>query len=67
MEKIYRMATQHSNTPKKKIQKKNRVRNTILNFRVSPKEKTLIEARIAMSGLPKAEFFIQSCLIKQFL
>lgn len=67
MDKIYRRPTQHTNTFQKKTQKKNRVRNTILNFRVSPKEKALIEARIAMSGLLKAEFFIQSCLYQTIL
>ena len=42
MDKIYRRTTQLSNTPKKKKNEKNRVRNTIMNFRVSPNEKELI-------------------------
>lgn len=33
-----------------------------MNFRVSEKERELIEKRIALSGMRKAEFFIQSCL-----
>ena len=53
MDKIYRRATQGSGTPKKKKVEKNRVRNTIMNFRVSPQEKELIDARIALTGLSK--------------
>ena len=67
MDKIYRRATQLSYTPKKKKNEKNRVRNTIINFRVSPKEKDLIDARISLSGLPRAEFFINSCLNQTIL
>ena len=33
-----------------------------MNFRVSLEEKRLLDERIALSGLPRAEFFIQSCL-----
>lgn len=67
MDKIYRRATQVSGTPKKKKVEKNRVRNTIMNFRVSPQEKELIDARIAMTGLPRAEYFISSCLYQKIL
>lgn len=67
MDKIYRRATQLSGPPKKKKNDKNRVRNTIMNFRVSPQEKELIDARIALTGLPRAEFFISSCLYQTIL
>ena len=67
MDKIYRRSTQLSNTPKKKKNEKARVRNTIMNFRVSPQEKELIEARIALTGLPKAKFFIESCMYQTIL
>lgn len=67
MDKIYRRATQVSNAPKNEKVKKNRVRNTIMNFRVSPREKELIDARIALSGLARAEFFISSCLYQEIL
>ncbi len=67
MDKIYRRVTQLSGTPKKKKNEKNRVRNTIINFRVSPQEKELIDVRIALSGLPRAEFFISSCLYQTIL
>ncbi|MCI2049497.1 MAG: hypothetical protein LKJ76_07240 [Lachnospiraceae bacterium] len=62
MDKIYRRSTQLGNTPKKKKDEHARKRNTIMNFRVSPKEKELIEKRCKLSGLPKAEFFLESCL-----
>lgn len=58
MDKIYRRATQGSGTPKKKKVEKNRVRNTIMNFRVSPQEKELIDARIALTGLSRSEFLL---------
>ena len=38
-----------------------------MNFRVTPQEKELIEQRIAISGMPKAEFFIQSCMYQTIL
>ena len=49
-----------STTSKKKDE--NRKRNVIMNFRVSPEEKERIEERIALSGLMKSEYFINSCL-----
>lgn len=67
MDKIFRRPTQLGGTPKKKKNEKNRKRNTIINFRVSPEEKKLIDARIVLSGLPRAEFFIESCLYQTIL
>lgn len=67
MDKIYRRPTQLGDTPQKKKNEKNRKRNTIMNFRVSPQEKELIEARIKLLGMPKAEFFIESCLYQKVL
>ena len=68
MDKIYRRNTQSDG---KEIRKKKdehaRLRNNIMNFRVSPRERELIEKRIRMSGLPKAEFFIESCLYQTIL
>ena len=66
-DKIYRRPTQLGGTPKKKKNEKNRRRNTIINFRVSPAEKELIDARISASGLPRATFFIESCLYQAIL
>ena len=62
MDKIYRRPTQLRDTPKKKKDEHARKRNIIMNFRVSPQEKELIEKRWKLSGLPKAEFFVESCL-----
>lgn len=67
MDKIYRRPTQSNGTAKKKKNEKNRVRNTIINFRVSPTEKKLIETRISLSGLSKSEFFIESCMYQAIL
>lgn len=67
MDKIYRRPTQLGNTPKRKKNEKARKRNTFLNFRVTPTEKKLIDARIAMTGLTKADFFIESCLYQTIL
>ena len=63
-DKIYRRVTHPSGNPKSVMKKneKNRKRNMILNFRVTPEEKELIEARIRLSGLSKETFFIESCL-----
>jgi len=38
-----------------------------VNFRVTPEEKQLIDERIALSGLPRAEFFIQSCMYQKVI
>ena len=65
--KIYTRATQSKGTVKKPKDEKARKRNTIINFRVSPEEKVRIDARIAMTGLNKAEFFIESCLYQTVL
>ena len=67
MDKIYRRPTQSNGTPKKKKDEKARKRNVIMNFRVSPQEKELIEKRIALSGLSQSEFFIQSCMYQKIL
>ena len=42
--------------------KKNRKRPNIIAFHVSNEEKIAIETRINVSGLPKSEFYIGSCL-----
>ena len=62
MAKIYRRDTLVSGVRPKKKNEKNRKRNTIVNFRVAPAEKKLLDERIALSGLARADFFIQSCL-----
>lgn len=67
MDKIYRRTTQLGGTPPKKKNEKNRVRNIIMNFRVSPREKELIDARIKLTGKPRSKFFIESCLYQTIL
>ena len=62
MAKIYRRDNLVSGVTPKKKKEKNRKRSVIVNFRVTPEEKQLIDERIALSGLPRAEFFIQSCM-----
>lgn len=62
MAKIYRRDNLVSGVTTKKKNEKNRKRSVIVNFRVTPEEKRFIDERIALSGLPRAEFFIQSCM-----
>lgn len=63
MGKIYRRDTLLSGVrPKSRKDEKRRKRSVIINFRVSPEEKRLIDNRIALSGLKKSDFFIQSCM-----
>lgn len=64
MAKIYRRDNLIAGvTPKQKSKK--RKRSVIMNFRVSPEEKKLIDDRIALSGLGKADFFIKSCMYQK--
>ena len=67
MAKIYRRDNLVSGVTPKKKHEKNRKRSVIVNFRVSPEEKQLIDERIALSGLPRAEFFIQSCMYQKVI
>ena len=62
MAKIDRRDNLVSGVTTKKKNEKNRKRSVIVNFRVTPKEKKFIDDRIVLSGLPRAEFFIQSCM-----
>lgn len=62
MAKIYRRDNLISGARPKKKNEKNRKRSVIVNFRVTPEEKQLIDERIALSGLARAEFFINSCM-----
>lgn len=66
-DKIYRRTTQLSDTPKRKDDEKARKRNVVVNFRVTQKEKELIDRRIELSGLKKSDYFIESCLYQKIL
>lgn len=52
---------------KTKKNEKNRYRNVIMNFRVTQEEKERIENRIALSGLNKQDYFIQSLINQQIV
>lgn len=68
MGKIYgKVDTRKRRRRKKKVDEHRRKRDIFLNFRMTQKEKDLIEARIAMTGLTKATFFIESCLYQKIL
>lgn len=67
MAKIYRRDNLVSGVTPKKKNEKNRKRSVIVNFRVTPEEKQLIDERIALSGLPRAEFFIQNCMYQKVI
>ena len=64
MAKIYRRDNLIAGVTSKPKSKK-RKRSVIMNFRVSPEEKKLIDDRIALSGLGKADFFIKSCMYQR--
>ena len=67
MAKIYRRDNLVSGVTPKKKNEKNRKRSVIVNYRVTPEEKQFIDERIALSGLPRAEFFIQSCMYQKVI
>ncbi|MBS5931488.1 MAG: hypothetical protein KIC94_01325 [Clostridiales bacterium] len=50
-----------------KKKEKNRKRNVILNFRVTEEEKRLINNRIELSGMAKADYLIKSCLHQEIV
>lgn len=66
MGKIFHRSTLIKGVVTKK-KDKNRKRNIILNFRVSEEEKQMIEKRIELSGMAKADFLIKSCLYQQIV
>ena len=65
--KIFIRPTMEKGRDQKPKDEKARKRNTIINFRVTPEEKNRIEARIVLTGLDRAEFFIESCLYQTVL
>ena len=44
---------------------KKRKRSVIVNFRVTPEEKKLLDNRIEISGMQRQDYFIQSCLYQK--
>ncbi len=67
MGRIYGKVEVTTKKKKKKKNEHNRYRNVIKNFRVTPKEGDLIEARLAVTGMKSSTFFIQSCLYQKIL
>ena len=61
MSKIFKRESLQSKGRKLKVDK-NRKRNIIVNFRMSPEEKSLLEEKIALSGLNKQDYIIQMSL-----
>lgn len=63
MGKIYRRETLVASVGRDSDEEKwTRKRNVIMNFRVTEEERDLINKRIKLSGLPKQDFFIESCM-----
>lgn len=58
MSKIFKRESLQSKGRKLKVDN-NRKRNIIVNFRMSPEEKSLLEEKIALSGLNKQDYMIQ--------
>ncbi len=58
MSKIFKRESLQSRGIKLKVDN-NRKRNIIVNFRMSPEEKSLLEEKIALSGLNKQDYMIQ--------
>lgn len=65
MDKIYRRTSLVASTQSKIKDDKKRKRSIIVNFRMSPEEKRLLDNRIELSGMQRQEYFIQSCLHQQ--
>lgn len=67
MGKIYGKTKVTNPKPKKKKNEHNRLRDVIVNFRVSPKEKAVLDARIAATGMSKQDYYRQSCMYQKIL
>ena len=53
---------QEKTNPRVLRDRHNRVRNITVGFRVSPEENEMINAAVAISGLPKQEYYYRRCL-----
>ena len=53
---------QEKTNPRVLRDRHNRVRNITVGFRVSPEENEMINAAVAISGLPKQEYCCRRCL-----
>ena len=67
MGKIYKRENLSTGTSEKKKDESKRTRNVTINFHVTADEKSLIEQRIALSGLSKSDYFIQSTVSQKIV
>ena len=65
MTKIFKRDTLISGVSPKMKDEKKRKRSVIVNFRVTPEEKKLLDNRIEISGMQRQDYFIQSCLYQK--
>ena len=67
MTKIFKRDTLISGVSPKMKDEKKRKRSVIVNFRVTPEEKKLLDNRIELSGMQRQDYFIQSCLYQKII
>ena len=67
MTKIFKRDTLISGVSPKKKNEKKRKRSVIVNFRVTPEEKKLLDNRIEISGMQRQDYFIKSCLYQKII
>ena len=67
MTKIFKRDTLISGVSPKKKNEKKRKRSVIVNFRVTPEEKKLLDNRIELSGMQRQDYFIKSCLNQKII
>ena len=67
MTKIFKRDTLISGVAPKMKDEKKRKRSVIVNFRMTPEEKKLLDNRIELSGMQRQDFFIQSCLYQKII
>ena len=67
MTKIFKRDTLISGVSPKKKDEKKRKRSVIVNFRVTPEEKKLLDNRIEISGMQRQDYFIKSCLYQKII
>ena len=67
MTKIFKRDTLISGVSPKKKDEKKRKRSVIVNFRMTPEEKKLLDNRIEISGMQRQDYFIKSCLYQKII
>lgn len=67
MTKIFKRDTLISGVSPKMKDEKKRKRSVIVNFRMTPEEKKLLDNRIELSGMQRQDYFIKSCLYQKII